>query len=1033
MPGQERIDSLFDIPSVKKEFDEVEKMLGVLGKSISDGKAVEKNLKIAQSLQERKQAVAELLDVQLKLAQVDKGFEGQMTQLIASMKEMATANKKLSVSQAALATMSEGALKAQVATRLEKQRQSAAMKDEINLNKAAEGSLVAMRLELKKLQQEYDNLAASERKATQGRTMQKSIKELSDELKKLEAQTGRTGRNVGNYAEGFKEGFKDFAKDAVAAVGAFFGIQQAFDFFKESFQEFVKEEQEYSKLNNILSNLGRNDVFARLKEGAHKLAEEFKTVKSEDIVGVFQKLITYGKLTEKQINDLTPVIVNFSAKSGLSLEESAGMVLKALEGQGRALKEYGINIEKGSTVADNFGKVMRDLAPRVEGAAKAFGDTTAGQIKKTGVEIDELKKKIGEDLAPAVKGFMEMMSHSLEGMELLFGKVKRMFSDAFKGDKELMLGLIDDATERNKAENQRFAKYFLDQDRFSSKTKEAQEKLIKVYQQNIDNDTKVFNHLVAQGQKSGVYSNSIQTWSDLIARWKMTKEEAEKLMSENKVLGFGADKADKATKELEDYAERFKEILNEINQANSKGQEVNLDPLHKELAQAFDEYNKFFVQIRDLRDKDLKDNQQKLKKGDISEKQAAAQIRVITEKGHQDLLAMENQYRNAKAQIIEKFRLEEEKKARERAKKDFADGEKDQKKVADELQAKANSALKLAAAISKAGEDHFALPAFDISSHKKALDDEKNVELGALNEQLSAKKISQEDYYKEIELLDQKYKKLQNDFTIDSWEKTVKIGEDMGDKLFQIGITKKKNAIQDLENLQQRNYEKEVSRISGSTLAEAQKAASLQILEAQRQSQKEINERKQRELDQKRAKFERDKAIFDIVLNTAVAIARDLGDPFKIAIDAAVGAAQLAIAIAQPIPKYATGTDNHPGGPAIVGERGRELVISPGGEPYFTPDKSTLTYLEKGAKVIPHDEVNRMMYAAMLGNTARSITAPNGDDPLKREIRGLKDTMIWQTETLKEAGKANRPRVVVNNNLGKDMDFKAWTNKNVFD
>ena len=68
-------------------------------------------------------------------------------------------------------------------------------------------------------------------------------------------------------------------------------------------------------------------------------------------------------------------------------------------------------------------------------------------------------------------------------------------------------------------------------------------------------------------------------------------------------------------------------------------------------------------------------------------------------------------------------------------------------------------------------------------------------------------------------------------------------------------------------------------------------------------------------------------------------------------------ALQIATVLAQSIPKFAKGTDNSPEGLAWVGEKGTELKVSPDGKASLTPGKPTLDYLEKGTKIIPHNEL----------------------------------------------------------------------------
>ena len=101
------------------------------------------------------------------------------------------------------------------------------------------------------------------------------------------------------------------------------------------------------------------------------------------------------------------------------------------------------------------------------------------------------------------------------------------------------------------------------------------------------------------------------------------------------------------------------------------------------------------------------------------------------------------------------------------------------------------------------------------------------------------------------------------------------------------------------------------------------------------------------------------------IMNTAAGIMKTIAEvglpaaiPF-IATTSALGAIQLATIIAQPIPKYAKGTDNHPGGLAIVGDGGKhEAVVTDRGA-YITPNVPTLIDLPRRAKVIPDVDIER--------------------------------------------------------------------------
>lgn len=67
--------------------------------------------------------------------------------------------------------------------------------------KAQEGSLVALREQLKRLRQEYDNLG--NREGTRGQQLREEIQDINKAVMEAEAATGRFQRNVGNYESGF--------------------------------------------------------------------------------------------------------------------------------------------------------------------------------------------------------------------------------------------------------------------------------------------------------------------------------------------------------------------------------------------------------------------------------------------------------------------------------------------------------------------------------------------------------------------------------------------------------------------------------------------------------------------------------------------------------------------------------------------------------------------------------------------------------------------------------------------------------------
>ena len=74
------------------------------------------------------------------------------------------------------------------------------------------------------------------------------------------------------------------------------------------------------------------------------------------------------------------------------------------------------------------------------------------------------------------------------------------------------------------------------------------------------------------------------------------------------------------------------------------------------------------------------------------------------------------------------------------------------------------------------------------------------------------------------------------------------------------------------------------------------------------------------------------------------------------AIVIALGAAQLATLLAYDVPQYSEGREGGPAEYAIVGEKGKEAIITREGDIYETPNSPTFTFLPMGSTVIPHEE-----------------------------------------------------------------------------
>ena len=181
--------------------------------------------------------------------------------------------------------------------------------------------------------------------------------------------------------------------------------------------------------------------------------------------------------------------------------------------------------------------------------------------------------------------------------------------------------------------------------------------------------------------------------------------------------------------------------------------------------------------------------------------------------------------------------------------------------------------------------------------------------------------------------------------------------------------------------------------------------------EARKQAIENMREKREKELKRKQAISERAFAAFEIGINTAAAImqaAKSVAPPWNVPLIAAMatlGAAQLAAVLATPIPQYAHGTEDHPGGLAVVGDAGKhELVVLPDGTLLKTPKRPTLLDLPPHAEVfpdfskampdlLPQPQADGGKYTVVVNEDKRLVELTKENNKLLRRI-AAKDTVI---------------------------------------
>jgi len=187
-------------------------------------------------------------------------------------------------------------------------------------------------------------------------------------------------------------------------------------------------------------------------------------------------------------------------------------------------------------------------------------------------------------------------------------------------------------------------------------------------------------------------------------------------------------------------------------------------------------------------------------------------------------------------------------------------------------------------------------------------------------------------------------------------------------------------------------FQSELSSLEARQMAELEAAGENE--EAKKAIALRFDEERRR-LEAERARKDKQNAIFEATISTAVAITRALASAapplnfIAAGIAAVQGAAQIAAIAATPIPAFEKGTKSSPAGVALVGEAGPELIKSPSGD-YSLVTEPSLQYLKGGSQVYTADETRALAEAAAMGTSGETVgTAADATIGITSELRKM--------------------------------------------
>lgn len=879
-------------------------------------------------------------------------------------------------------------------------------------------------------------------------------------------EAGAAGERGAMAMEKVSETLKEIGKFALE----FAGLQLGMEFLSGISEEFEKADKSARNLRNTLENANAANLFGEMTKQSEEFAEKVKYLDDYEVKDVFSQLITYGKLTEDQIKETLPVVIDFAAKQGVTVEESAKTLISSFEGNAKALKQYGINIKdakdemgKALPPAERYSYIMEQLKPRIEGAAAAFGSSWSGQVESFKKSIREIELSIAD--------FFVKLSGIDEAQQKAAVSAK---NEANEGQK-----LVDEYEELSKKVDQ---------------TADDKKKLADITTQL---GTIFGNSVLSINEETGALQLNIEATKDLIkqklllANQRATEQAAK--------YNAAKEDAELAQKQIEIDKKRYEAVPGGAVNVNdgsfgagtrfpggSPGAAVLVD-LQQKMAALEDAKNRIKKSLSELKDLGFSED-------DVNKLFAPGEIKPRTgaeggDKPDKDnAIALEKQLSDA---MFEEYKMRKEKEAE--TSKNIYENKLNSYEMRLEALKSFNAQqnqIKLQAIIKEQGDQQFSndhmtqkpkesdedfatrqqtenqkLQNLQLKFDAQKLQNTKdnNAAIEKLNEDFEKKRLevlqqiadvnakyegvelrnekirfekgleSEDEYGKNVQKIKEKYatanllmqkaqldemitefrllglntddleKKLQsiinqiNNLPASKKDKSKdkpdnfnalavsKVNDALGlgmdadqqkqaaqeiissEKLIQDAVKQRYDAeMQALEKKQQlidQTYDSEINAINGSFMSEQKKAMAVSILTKEKQQadlqihNQELALKRKMAVDDKAANVAKAIGAEAVAVNTMLSAGPGIGFVLA-AIAAAIGAGNVALALNTQLPQYGEGTEDHPGGPAILGDRfRRERIEEPGKAPYWSADKPTVYNLAKHTRVIPEEDL----------------------------------------------------------------------------
>lgn len=891
-------------------------------------------------------------------------------------------------------------------------QRNAEVKNSVREQNAAIGSIEQMRATLIRLNKEYDNLSESERTAATGQDLKTKINGLSSELKKLEGETGRFQRSVGNYSSATKVLEKTLieVKDKMELLTKS---------GKGNTDAFKTLQKEYSVLNGVVNSQANGFVSMREEIKSNQVAiEQLSLTYGEDAQIVRDLIKTNGQLrdsfadlqaTQKAVGSDTfafdallqggqALVGIYSAAEGAAalfgennedlqqtmVKLQAAMALvQGVQATVNALQKEGALIQGIYAARTAFMTAATRVYTFVTGGATVAARAFNAALIATGAGA---AIALIATAASAMGAFGDETDGSTQSLEDFNEELQ--FTNSLLQDQMDFLSFSNDVMIEKIKQRGGTEKEITDQTvEGLQKQKKAYLEYAKLLQENRDNV--VFD----TGDPNLKADKLNKLDQEIIANQKKSIAVDQQITLENekfktKVAEEGRNKAKKDSEDRlsrsKEYAEKERaaqfallklQIQDRIDSAKQESESglIGLTGRIEARQRAFEQERVLAIAERDfiITNSKATNGERAVANEEFRQKEIA-----LERKTSDDILAIQADFHAKEKALDEENKAGADQFISEETDRQVNSLEKIYESRLSAIESAALREQELNIAAYKAGEvskEEYELKKLEIENkaRRESLLQEiehqqKILELMTLSPEAAAEAEQKlNDLKKQLRQDDLKD---EEDAALKSAEKRIEIEEKKNEKLKELGeelkntvfsfldngIVNEKNEIQAQVDALEEKKRVEIEVANQSITNAVDRAAAISVIEARAAAEKEQLERRKRKLDEEAARFNRAKNIAEIIQNGASAVVEALPNiPLSILVGG-IAALQLVRAIAAPIPKFRYGKTDKYEGPAWVDDGGKpEAIIRESGEVEIGGNTPRLTYLKRNDIVLP--------------------------------------------------------------------------------